>query len=109
MKITRDGKEYELTDSELAEAANELHMKNIENDCKDAFYDLAAFFGDEQAFKKYIEEHETEYKKLIDVCVRECDYIESMYGVLEYETIESICDDCVRDTNEELVSILGLD
>lgn len=109
MKIYRDGKEYELTDIELIEAANELHMKNIENDCKEAFEDLAAFYGDVKAFREYAEEHETEYKKLIDVCVRECDFVESMYGVLGYGTIKDICDDCVRDTNEELVTILGLD
>lgn len=110
MIIERDGNKYELTLNEMIEAYNEYHMKLLEYDCRDAISDYAKYYGDEEAFKKYIEEHEAEYDGLIAECVSECDYMEGMYGNnLEASTIEQICMDYIFDNNEELKLILGLD
>lgn len=91
MKITRDGKEYELTESELIQAWNEYEDLCVGYDVADQFEYLRR---DCEAFDKWCIENAGELQEMIDEAVSECMFKREYYG--------SYCaEDVVREVIED--------
>lgn len=84
MKITRDGKEYELTDNELVQAWNEIEDRNLRYDIKDEFDAIAE---DYEEFKKYYLTHKAEMQEMMDDAFDRCKFKDEMYMGFSVEDV----------------------
>lgn len=90
MKIARDGKEYELTESELRQAWDEIRKMDLRDDVEYCFNCITV---NTPTFKDWRHEHDAEFKELIDEAIYNCKFREEMYGSYNvedavWETIE---------------------
>ena len=91
MKIVRDGKEYELTESELIQAWNEYEDICVGYDVKDQF---EYYRRDCEAFDKWCAENKEKLQEIVDEAVSECMFKREYYG--------SYCaEDVVREVIED--------
>lgn len=77
MKITRDGKEYELTDQELVQAWNEYEDRCVEYDVDDQF---EYYRRDCEAFDKWCVENKEKLQEMVDEAVSDCMFRRDAYG-----------------------------
>lgn len=84
MKITRDGNEYELTESELIQAWNEIEDRNLRYDIKDEFDAVAE---DYDGFKKWRVAHKAEMQEMMDDAFDRCKFKGEMYMGFSVEDV----------------------
>ena len=77
MKIVRDGKEYELTDSELIQAWNEYEDRCVWYDVEDQF---EYYRRDCEAFDKWCGDNNVKLQEMMDEAVVECMFKRDSYG-----------------------------
>lgn len=92
MTITRDGKEYELTQAEVHEAYNEFRHRMYETRADDLLSDYEELEGAD-AF--------TICQMIIQIA-NECMEREEMYGYCDDEEVRIITQDAVEDYVEDL-------
>lgn len=91
MKIIRDGKEYELTENEMRQAWDEIHVMDLRDDVE---YYFNCITVNTPAFKDWRNEHVADFKELIDEATYNCKFKEEMYGSCNIEdTVWETIDD----------------